>query len=78
MSYGTRDRSAKRPAPVIGWRGACGGGARRARSDWTGYAGLAERPVAPSLLQFRAQLQGPAQGLAHPPVRTLGTPRGPG
>jgi hypothetical protein len=40
----------------------------------TGYAGLAEWPVALSLRQFRAQLQGRSQGLAHPPFRSFGTP----
>jgi hypothetical protein len=63
-------------APLPCWvAGRLGDGALRARSERTGDTGPAEWPVALSLLQFRAQLQGPAEDSVHPPFRPLGTPR---
>src|SRR5262245_53551476 len=78
VSAGPGRPSAKRPAPVFGWRGACGGARTQDPTGQAGYAGLAEWPTALSSLQFRAQLHGPADGPAHPPFRPLGTPRFPG
>jgi hypothetical protein len=48
------------------------------RSGQAGYARLAEWPSASSSLQFRAKLDGLADGSAHPPFRPFGTARCPG
>jgi hypothetical protein len=66
---------------VIWWRGAVRG-ASAAGWAWSGiWMMLLAWPdwlVAMSLLQFRAQPQGFAEGLAHPPFGPLSTPRCPG
>jgi len=68
------EKRAKRPVPMIGWRGACVAWARGARAvprraryaDATGWAaGLSLQPL--------AQLQGLMDGLAHPPFGSLCT-----
>jgi hypothetical protein len=48
--------------------------ARRSRSGRNGYDRLAEWSVPLSLLQFAAQLHGPADGTAHLPLGALGAP----
>jgi hypothetical protein len=66
--------SAKRPAPMIGWRGACEAWAHAALAvpGWMGYADATGRAAGLSL-QPLAQLQGLTDGLAHPPFGPLGT-----
>jgi hypothetical protein len=68
-------RAQSAPLPCSGGGTLADEDPRRPRSGQAGYAGLADWPTALSSLQLGAQLNGPAGGAAHPPFRSLGTPR---
>jgi hypothetical protein len=66
-------QTAKRPGPHDQVTGRSRGGLR-----WPGRASAADGGPARSLLQSRAEPQGPAKGLPHAPFGPFGPPRFPG